>query len=169
MTDRNDAPDDGPEEWPIAHLGPGEDAPDGERARPAHLRAIVILALAVVVVGMTVGIVVFNASAPPLGRGAETSTGAAREYLAAVNAGNEAAAAKISCSSFTDDARAQARTGSDKGISYRMGKVSEVSKSDAVVVITETLTLPGGKTHSSPTTLALTRSGGRWLVCGRTS
>jgi hypothetical protein len=36
-----------------------------------------------------------------------------------------------------------------------------------VVVVTETLALPGGKHHSQPMTLALTRSGGRWLVCGR--
>jgi hypothetical protein len=177
VTDHNDEPDDrpddGPDEWPIAHLGRSgdddgaADDADAERARPAHLRAIVIAALAVVVIGLLVGILVFNASAPPLGRGAESAGVAADRYVRAIDAGDEPAAAKISCDSFTDDARAQARTGADKGISFRMGKVHQVSKTDAVVVVTETLTLPGGHTHSSPTTLAITESGGRWLMCGR--
>jgi hypothetical protein len=162
VTDNGDEPD----EWPIAHLGRG-DRSDGERSRPAHLRAIVITALTVVVVGLVVGIIVFNASAPPLGRGAESARAAAASYVSAIDAGDGAGAAKIACDSFTDDARAQARTGADRGISFGMGRVHQVSKTDAVVVVTETLTLPGGHTHSSPTTLAITRSGGRWLVCGR--
>ena len=174
MTDHNDEPD----EWPIAHLGradadddvdngDGSETDDAERGRPAHLRAIVIAAVAVVVVGLVVGILVFNASAPPLGRGAQTAAAAADRYVSAIDAGDEPAAAEIACDSFADDARAQARTGADKGISFRMGKVHQVSKTDAVVVVTETLTLPGGHRHSSPTTLAITESGGRWLICGR--
>ncbi len=169
VTDHDDESVDEPDEWPIAQLGRTrhDDGADGDRSRPAHLRAIVIAAVAVVVVGLTAGILVFNASAPPLGRGAESARAAATQYLAAIDAGNEAGAATISCNSFTDDARAQARTGSDEGISFRMGRVHQVSKTDAVVVVIETLTLPGGHRHSSPTTLAITESGGRWLMCGR--
>lgn len=163
--DRYDDPYDDAADWPIAQLGPG--GIDAGPARPAHLRAIVIAALVVVVVGLIAGVIVFNTSAPPLGRGAETAAAAATQYVTAVNAGDETAAARISCDSFSDDARAQARSGSDKGISFRLGKVQSVSKADAVVVVSETLSLPGGHRHSQPMTLALSRSGGRWLVCGR--
>lgn len=178
MTDQTDENDDAsaewsddPADWPIAHLGRGDDSDgdsdDSAPAGPTHLRAIVITALVVVVVGLVAGIVVFNSSAPPLGRGAETATAAARQYVTAVNAGDGDAASKISCDSFTAEARAQARSGSDKGISFRLGKVQSVSKSDAVVLVTETLALSGERRHSQPMTLALSRSGGRWLVCGR--
>lgn len=156
-----------PADLPLAHLGREMDPDEPERPSPRHLRPIVIAAALVVVVGFVVGVVLFNSSAPPLGRGAETATAAATKYVAAVNAGDEKAAAAIACDNFADDARAQAGSGADAGISFRLGRVRMVSKADAVATLTERLELPGGKAHSQPVALAVVRSGGRWLICGR--
>lgn len=153
------------DDWSIAHLGSGE--PDDTPHRPAHLRAIVIAAVAIVVVGLVIGIVVFNSSAPPLGRGAASASAAASTFVAAVNAGDEAGAADIACDRFADPARAVARTGSDAGISFALGRVTMRSKTAASVSVRERITLPGGHVHTQSLTLALVRSGARWLVCGR--
>jgi hypothetical protein len=156
------------DDWPVAHLGSGHsDDSEGPPHRPAHLRAIVIAAVAVVVVGLVVGILVFNASAPTLGRGAETADGAARTFVAAINNGNEQDAADIACDQFANPARAVARTGSDPGISFALGRLTTHSATTATVLVQERITLPGGKVHTQPLTLSIQRSGGRWLVCGR--
>lgn len=157
-----------PTELPIAHLGRAADPDEPEHpSSPRHLRLIVIVAALIVVVGFVVGVVLVNSSAPPLGRGAETAQAAATRYVTAINAGDQSAAADIACDSFADDARAQAGTGKDAGISFRLGRVRMVSKTDAVATVTERLVLPGGKSHSQPVALAIERSGGRWLICGR--
>lgn len=153
------------DDWPVAHLGSGRD--DAPARRPAHLRAIVIAALVVVVMGLVVGIIVFNASAPELGRGAATASDAANTFVAAINNGDEKAAADIACDRFADPARAAARTGSDPGISFALGRLTMRSKTAATVSVQERVELPGGHVHTQPLTLALERSGGRWLVCGR--
>ena len=154
------------DDWPVAHLGSGHD--DTAPHRPAHLRAIVITAGVIVVVGLVVGILVFNASAPSLGRGAESAATAASTFVAAVNAGDERAAAAIACDQFADPARAVARTGSDPGISFALGRVTTHSATTATVSVQERITLPGGHVHTQPLTLDIERSAGRWLVCGRT-
>jgi hypothetical protein len=159
---------------PIAHLGGGDhddddgnDGNDEPPHRPAHLRAIVITAIAVVAVGLVVGIIVFNSSAPKLGRGAGTASDAASTFVAALNAGDEKAAADIACDSFADPAKAAARTGSDPGISFALGRLTMVSNTAAHVSVQERIQLPGGKTHAQLLTLVIVRSSGSWLVCGR--
>jgi hypothetical protein len=158
---------------PIAHLGGGDqddddsDDHDGPPHRPTHLRAIVITAIAVVAVGLVVGIIVFNSSAPKLGRGAATASDAASTFVAAVNDGNEKAAADIACDSFANPARAAARTGSDPGISFALGRLTMVSNTAAHVSVQERIELPGGQTHTQLLTLSIVRSSGSWLVCGR--
>ncbi len=162
-----DEPDesDEPDDWPIAHFGRGDhDAPP---QHPTHLRAIVIAAVAIVVVGLVVGIIVFNASAPPLGRGAESASAAASTFVAAINAGDENGAADIACDRFEDPARAAARTGADAGITFALGRLTMRSKTAASVSVQERITLPGGHVHAQLLTLTIVRSGGRWLVCGR--
>jgi hypothetical protein len=156
-----------PAELPIAHLGRPVDPDEPEQPTGSHLRLIVVVAALVVVVGFVVGVVLFNSSAPPLGRGAESADLAAGRYVTAVNAGDEKAAADIACDRFADDARAQAGTGADRGISFRLGRVRMVSKSDAVATLTERIEFPGGKSRAQPVALAISRSGGRWLICGR--
>lgn len=153
------------DDWPVAHLGSGHD--DTRSQRPAHLRAIVIAAVAVVVVGLVVGILVFNASAPTLGRGAESASAAASTFVAAINNGDEKRAADSACDQFADPARAAARTGSDPGIGFALGRLTMQSKTTATVSVQERITLPGGRVHTQPLTLSIQRSGGRWLVCGR--
>jgi len=155
------------DDWPVAHLGRGDHDPDAPHHRPAHLRAIVIAAVSVVVVGLVVGILVFNASAPTLGRGADTADAAASTFVAAVNDGDEKGAADISCDQFADPARAAARTGRDAGITFALGHLTMRSKTTATVSVQERITLPGGHVHTQPLTLSIQRSGGRWLVCGR--
>lgn len=157
-----------PAELPIAHLGRAVDPDEPEQPTgPHHLRLILIVAALIVVVGFVVGVVLFNSSAPPLGRGAETAGAAAAKYVTAVNAGDEKAAADIACDSFADDARAQAGTGADRGISFRLGRVRMVSKADAIATLTERIELPGATSKAQPVALAISRSGGRWLICGR--
>lgn len=153
------------DDWPVVHLGRGDD--DAPPHRPAHLRVIVIAAVAVVVVGLVVGILVFNASAPTLGRGAETASAAASTFVSAINNGDEKGAADSACDQFADPARAAARTGSDPGITFALGRLTMHSKTTATVSVQERITLPGGHVHTQPLTLSIQRSGGRWLVCGR--
>jgi hypothetical protein len=157
---------------PLAHLGRArdDDPPDGERAPSGpvrHLRLIVIAAAAIVVAGFVVGVVLVKASAPPLGRGAPTAADAAGRYLHAVNAGDEAAAADIACDTFADQARAQARSGADPGITFALGALTMASKTDATIGLAERIRLPGGSVQRQQVSLYLARSGGRWLVCGR--
>lgn len=153
------------DDWPVAHLGSGHD--DTRPHRPAHLRAIVITAGVIVVVGLVVGILVFNASAPSLGRGADSASAAASTFVAAINDGDEKAAADIACGQFADPARAAARTGADPGITFALGRLTMRSTTTATVSVQERITLPGGQVHTQPLTLDIQRSGGRWLVCGR--
>jgi hypothetical protein len=156
---------------PIAHLGgedhDNDDDQDAPPHRPTHLRAIVITAIAVVAIGLVVGIIVFNSSAPKLGRGAATASDAASTFVAAVNDGDEKGAANIACDSFVDPAKAAARTGSDPGISFALGRLTMVSNTAAHVSVQERIELPGGLTHTQLLTLSIARSSGRWLVCGR--
>lgn len=161
-----------PAALPLAHLGRPLDSETPGDERPArgpvrHLRLAVGAAAVIVVVGLVVGILLVNSSAPPLGRGAETAPRAAAQYLRAVNAGDESAAAKISCDSFADDARAQARSGADPGITFRQGTVVMASKTDATVAVVQLIRFAGGRVQREQFALYLARSAGRWLVCGR--
>lgn len=161
---------------PLAHLtrrrgdgiaDDGESTGDNGLRRPAHLRAVVVTAALVVAVGLVLGIVVFNASAPELGRGSATADAAATAYVHAVNAGDEKAAADVVCTSFADDARAAAASGRDGGIQFALGKVTKTGKTDAVATIRQTSTLPGGTTRTSAAGVSVLRSAGRRLVCGQ--
>jgi hypothetical protein len=156
-----------PDELPLAQLGRDEDGEPNPSRAATHLRAIVITAAVIVIVGFVIGVLVFNASAPHLGRGEATAGDAAARYLTAVNAGDEADAAAVACDTFADDAKAAARTGSDAGIAFALGPLRMSSKTAATVVVVERITLPGGRVHDQPTTLNILRSSGRWLMCGR--
>jgi hypothetical protein len=156
-----------PDELPLAQLGRDEDGEPNPSRAATHLRAIVITAAVIVIVGFVIGVLVFNASTTHLGRGEATAGDAASRYLAAVNAGDETDAAAVACDTFANDARAAARTGSDAGISFALGPLRMSSKTAATVVVIERLMLPGGRVHNQPTSLNILRSGGRWLMCGR--
>jgi uncharacterized membrane protein len=142
--------------------------------RPAHepsrwLRTRwVVLAFAVlVVVALTVGIIVFNASAPTRARGAKSATVAAQGYVAALNAGDGAKAAQLACDDFADEARADARSGADPGISYTLSHVTSADKNNAIAAGAQHLKIAGGTTQNEAFHLSLVRSSGLWLICGR--
>jgi hypothetical protein len=130
----------------------------------------VVAAFAVlVVVALTVGILVFNASAPDAPRGAKSATAAAHQYVAALNSGNGERAAAVACTDFVDQAKADAKSGQDPDISYSLDAVTSAGKNDATAVVTEHLTFTGGSTQKVPSTVSVLRSGGLWLICGRTA
>lgn len=159
-----------PAELPIAQLGASAEADESDERSPArasHLRLIVISAAAVVVIGLVVGIVLVNSSAPSPGRGESTARLAAQRYVRALNSGDERAAAAIACDTFADDARAQARSGADPSITFRLREVSMQSKTSATAVLLERAVLPGNHVHSGTLGVAVLMSGGRWLMCGR--
>jgi hypothetical protein len=160
---------DDPDQLPLAQLGRDEDGVPHQSRPSAHLRAIVVTAAVIVIVGFVLGVLVLNHSAPHPGRGEATAADAAARYLAAVNRGDETDAAAVACDTFADDARAAARTGSDAGISFALGRLHMSSKSAATVVVVERLALPGGHVSRQPTALNILRSNGRWLMCGRAS
>lgn len=128
----------------------------------------VVAATVVVVVGMVLGIIVFNSSTPDSARGAASAKAAADEFVAAVNAGNSKAAAAISCDTFADDARSAAQSGKDPSVRYTVDSVGNQDKTSATAVVTEHLTLPGS-TQTKSYNISVLRSSGRWLMCGRTS
>jgi hypothetical protein len=132
-------------------------------------RWVVVAFVALVVVGLTVGIIVFNASAPDAARGARTARIAAQQYVTAVNAGNRSGAAAISCGSFADDARAAAASGKDPGITFTLDLVTVLGKNQAIITVTEHLKFGGGTKQAETTRLLETRGAGLWLVCGRAS
>ena len=136
-----------------------------------HLRTRwVVLAFAgVVVVALTVGILVFNASAPDAARGARTARLAAQQFVSAVNAGSRHDAAAIACSSFADDAEAAAASGRDPDITFSLDLVTGLSKNQAIITVTEHLKFSGGTKESEVSRLLVTRGAGVWLVCGRSS
>ena len=107
-----------------------------------------ITAIAVVAVGLVVGIIVFNSSAPKLGRGAaRQSTRRARSSPRSTTATRRAPQA-IACDSFVNPAKAAARTGSDPGISFALGRLTTVSNTAAHVSVQERIELPGGLMHT---------------------
>jgi hypothetical protein len=154
---------DEPDVLPVVELARGDDP------RPARRwggRWIVLAAAAVVVVGMVVGIAVFNASAPPAGRGATSAQGAARDFARAVDGGDGARAVAVSCTAFADAARALARSGRDKGIDFRLASVRVDSETSASAILAERLRVPG-HTEQQSVELSLVRTSGHWQVCGR--
>jgi hypothetical protein len=138
----------------------------GERSAWLRTRWAVVAFAALVVVALSVGIVVFNASAPEAPRGAKSPSEAARQYVAALNAGDAKSAAALSCSDFADEARAAAASGKDPGISYSLGPVRNVTKNDATARVTQRLKF-SDSTQNVPSTVALLRGSGLWLVCGK--
>jgi hypothetical protein len=145
--------------------------PRSPRPHAWHLRTrwVVLAFVALVVVGLTVGIIVFNASAPDAARGARTARSAAQQYVAAVNAGSRAGAAKISCSSFSNDAEAAAASGKDPGIRFSLDLVTSLDKNQAIITVTEHLKFSGGTKQTDTSRLLVTRGAGLWLVCGHSS
>lgn len=158
-----DGPDDA-EHLPLAHLGgPSDDRPP---VHPVRVWWFVGVTAAIVVVGLVVGILVFNHSAPTRRHGALTANQAAVAFVAAVNAGSERRAAGISCDDFIDDARAIARSGQDPAYRVSLRRVEPVAEGDATAVVVEQLTIAGQ--HQTKTTrLSVLRQDGLWLVCGR--
>jgi hypothetical protein len=141
------------------------------RRQPWWLRTrwLVVACGLLVVVGLTVGILVFNASAPDAPRGARTPALAARQFVAALNAGNGDGAAHISCDRFGDAARAAARSGADPAISFTLAGVTTLDKDNATATLVQQLRLSASDAQRVPYRLALLRGAGLWLVCGRLS
>jgi hypothetical protein len=98
-------------------------------------------------------------------RGARSAKVAATLFVGAINSGSGAGAAAVSCASFSDEARSEARSGQDSGITFSLGAVSAGSDS-GTAALDEAINVGGSVEHSTYT-LLLSRSGGLWLVCGR--
>jgi hypothetical protein len=98
-------------------------------------------------------------------RGAATAKTAATLFVGAINSGSGSGAAAISCTAFADAARSQARSGSDPGISFSLGSVTE--NGDSANAQLDQATNVGGTTQTTTFTLTLQKSGGLWLVCGQ--
>jgi hypothetical protein len=141
------------------------------RRRPWWLRTrwLVVACALLVVVGLTVGILVFNASAPDAPRGARTPALAARQFVAALNAGDGAGAARMACDRFGDAARAAARSGADPSISFTLVGVTTRDRDNATATLVQQLRLSASDTQRVPYRLALLRGAGLWLVCDRLS
>jgi hypothetical protein len=139
------------------------------RRQPWWLRTrwLVVACGLLVVVGLTVGILVFNASAPDAPRGARTPALAARQFVAALNAGDRDGAAQVSCDRFGDAARAAARSGADPAISFTLVAVTARDKDNATASLVQLLRLSSSDAQRVPYRLALQRGAGLWLVCGR--
>jgi hypothetical protein len=140
-----------------------------ERVRSLRTLWVVVAFAALVVIALTVGIVVFNASTPDPARGSKSAALAAQRYVAALNAGNGQRAAAAACDDFADQARADARSGADPGIAYTLDRVSSITKNDATALVTQHLKVGGGPTQNEPSTLSVLRTGRLWLICGRSS
>jgi hypothetical protein len=154
-----------PNEFSVVELGShgGDDA----APPPRHVWRYVIAAGVLVVVGMVAGIVVFNNSAADTTRGARTATDAAREFVHALNAGDEKTAAGVSCDSYADGARAAARSGS-QGVGYTLVAVRTVADGTATASITAALDV-GGQQQTNSLSVNVFRTGRLWLVCGPAS
>lgn len=158
-----------PHELPIAQLGaPREDEPDQPHHRQERVWWFVGITAAVVVIGLAIGIVVFNRSVPGRVHGALTAREAAVKFVAAVNAGSERRAAAISCETFVDDAKAVARTGQDRAFSLHLSRVRMDGSTSATAIITSRLRLPG-QVQTQPANITVLRQSGLWLMCGRVS
>lgn len=142
-----------------------EDDPQSHHSLAA--RWVVVAAIAIVVVGMVVGILLFNSAAPDAARGAASARQAAQQYVAALNGGDRIAATAISCDTFANDARSAARSGADPSLDYTLDKLIVGDRTSSTAMITEHWTLPGGTRQHRPADVAVLRSSGRWLVCGR--
>src|SRR5689334_6051481 len=133
-----------PNELPIALLGGGgSEEPDEAAHRSVQVWWFVGITAAVVVIGLVLGIFVFNRSAPSRIHGALTAREAAVQFVAAVNDGSERRAAAISCDAFVDDARAVAKSGQDRAFSLHLSHVRIDDPNSATAFITQRLKLPG--------------------------
>ena len=156
-----------PNELPIAHLGGGHaEEPAVIEHRPVRVWWFVGITAAVVVVGLIIGIFVFNRSAPNGTHGALTAHEAAVQFVGAVNDGSERRAAAISCDAFVDDARAVAKSGQDHAFSLHLSHVRRDDANSAVAFITQRLELPG-QIQRAPANVTVLRENGLWLMCGR--
>jgi hypothetical protein len=159
-----------PNELPLAQLGrPPDDAADGPgetEHRQVRIWWFVGVTAAVVVIGLVIGIFVFNRSAPGRAHGALTAQEAAVQFVTAVNDGSERRAAAISCDTFVDDAKAVARSGQDNAFSLRLARVRLEGSGSATAFITQRLSL-AGKVQRAPANVTVLREAGLWLMCGR--
>jgi hypothetical protein len=98
-------------------------------------------------------------------RGAVSAQAAATDFVTAIDAGNGAAAAAISCTAFGNEARGAATSGADPGISFSVSSV-KVSGIAGTASLVQTLRVGGGR-QTTRYTLILAERSKRWLVCGR--
>ncbi|HZZ96519.1 MAG TPA: hypothetical protein VFE19_05880 [Jatrophihabitantaceae bacterium] len=150
-----------------------EEPPEVELDREPHkqpswlqLGWVVAAFVVLVVAGLTIGIVVFNAAAPKPARGAPTPTAATHQFLAALNAGDSSGAANISCAEFADSARAAARSGSRPDVSYALVTVTARGNDHATAEFAQHRKIRG-VFHNVPYRVSLRRGDKRWLVCGQ--
>jgi hypothetical protein len=156
-----------PNELPIAHLGGGPaEEPTGTERRPVRVWWFVGVTAAVVVVGLIIGILVFNRSAPSGVHGALTAREAAVQFVGAVNDGSERRAAAISCDAFVDDARAVAKSGQDRAFSLHLSRVRRSDANSAIAFIIQRLEVPG-QVQRAAANVTVLRENGLWLMCGR--
>jgi hypothetical protein len=136
------------------------------RARVSWVRPLFLAAAGVVIVAIGLITIARNESnAPPEGQA--SARAAAQQYVSAVNAGNRSAAVAASCPAYADEARAEARSGSDPGISFVLGSVHPMDGGAAAQAqLTERLRFTDA-TQRVKHVLTLNRSNGRWLVCGQ--
>jgi hypothetical protein len=151
----------------------GDDPPEVEfdreprqQASWLRLRWVLVAFVVLVVAGLTVGILVFNAAAPQIARGARTPAAASHQFLAALNAGDGPGAANISCAEFADSARAAARSGSSPDVSFALVGVTARGSDYATAEFAQHRKI-GGVFHNVPYRVSLRRGDKRWLVCGR--
>lgn len=129
------------------------------------VRWLVAGALLVAAVIATVLVLTLTGSDSPT-RGAVTAQAAATQFVHAVNAGDRNAAATIACGGFADEARSEAESGRDPGISFSLETVRPDGAGAATARVVQTLRLPDAPAQHISIVLQLRRISGGWLVCG---
>jgi hypothetical protein len=140
----------------------GDDPPEVEfdreprkQASWLRLRWVLIAFVVLVVGGLTVGILVFNAAAPEVARGARTPS-----------AGDGPRAANLSWAECADSARAAARSGGRPDVSFALVGVTARGIDYATAEFAQRRKV-GGVFHNVPYRVSLRRGDKRWLVCDR--
>jgi len=150
--------------YPRDPLVPLDEAPLAPASRPIWRRPLWIGA-GLVAAALVAAIVVLHRPARSTS-GQRTPQLAAESFVAAIDAGNPAAAKAASCSAFADQARAAAGTGADPGISFALRSVAVTGPTSATAQVTERLRFPGSSQQIS-LVLEVRKSQRGWLVCGR--
>ncbi len=131
-------------------------------------RTLWIGVAATMVLGAVAAIVVaLTSSEHTASTGASSAQLVAQRYVAAINRGDKDAAAAASCPAYRDQARAEAVSGTDPGITFTLEAVRVGDNAtSATAGLREQLRF-ADNTQRVRHTLSVQRRDGRWLVCGR--